>query len=538
MFPIIRPVRVFFTLLPYLISFLRDWQRFVLFGPPRVLTREQHKRRARRLTRTLAHLGPAFIKGAQVLGTREDILPREYTDELKTLHDRVPPFSSRQAIETIEESAGKPVSELFEEFDPVPIAAASLGQVHRAVYKGQPVAVKILRPRVEQIVELDLRVVEFLIRLMHLFIESYFIRSFWEIHLEYDRMIHQEMDFRNEESNAERFRRNFANDPYFVVPACFAELTSRRLVVFEFVEGVRVDDPAALAQCGLTPHQLIERLIEGYVRMTIIDGFIHADPHPGNLLVNAEGQIVLLDYGMALDFPDQVRRELLRGTLCIVRDDLDGLVDCFYKLNMVDPSINRALVRDAADTLLKIQFRSDFTPRMIQDIADDILSTFHRFPLRMPQQLVFLFRASALVEGLGMKYDPHFSGVREATPVVKRLMKEVDLGPGKVWYKEFVEDLKGAWATARRFRAIIHRMEREEQRIRFHQGDLDDMKRFLGIVARRLMVGGLALVGLLSGVALYAGQGHFWWMLALGVPSAAVFFSAFILPMRKRDRLR
>ncbi|MDK2971709.1 MAG: hypothetical protein PWP23_1464 [Candidatus Sumerlaeota bacterium] len=538
MFQFMRPIRVFFRLLPFVVSFIRDWNRFILWGSPRVLTPEGHRRRARRLTSCFASLGPAFIKGAQVLATREDIIPRSYTEELKTLQDRVPPFPVEQALAIIERETGRPAHELFDSFDREPIAAASLGQVHRAVYKGRPVAVKLLRPTVEQIVNNDLRVVAFLTRLVYAFVDSYFIRNFWDIRKEFTRMIRQEMDFRNEELYADRFRRNFAHDKRFHIPECVSELTSRCMVVFEFVDGERVDDPAAIARCGLTPAEVVSRLIEAYVRMTVIDGFVHADPHPGNLMILRDGRIVILDYGMALEFSDEVRLLLLKGCFAVVRKDIDTLVDCFYGLNMVDPAINRALVRDAAETLLRIQLRDDFTPRMIQDIADDILATFHRFPLRMPQQLVFLFRASALVEGLGMKYDQHFSGVREATPVIKRLIRQVALDPETKVLDKAAKELRAAWGTFRHVRMIVERFEREEQRIRVHPADIETIQDFLAILTRRLVVGlgaiGTGLLGLGVGLT----HASWWPPILLLPPSVIVLLLVLLLPMKKRERLR
>jgi predicted unusual protein kinase regulating ubiquinone biosynthesis (AarF/ABC1/UbiB family) len=272
--------------------------------------------------------------------------------------------------------------------------------------------------------------------------------------------------------------------------------------------------------------------------MTIIDGFVHADPHPGNLLVTPDGRVAVLDYGMALEFSDAVRLELLRACFAVVRKNLDTLVDCFYRLDMVEPDINRALVRDAAETLLRIQLREDFTPRMIQDIADDILATFHRFPLRMPQQLVFLFRASALVEGLGMQWDPHFSGVREATPVIKRLIRQVALAPERKWVESVLEEGRAAWATFRHLRMIVERFEREEQRVRLHPADVERFEGFLGAMTRRLLVGlgalGLGLVGLGAGMV----RGKWLEAAAVAVPAGAVLLLAVLLPLKRHRRLR
>jgi ubiquinone biosynthesis protein len=532
-----RPFLVFFALLPFLLSFLRDWKSFLLFGPPRELTTKQHTERAKRLTATFARLGPAFIKGAQVLATREDILPAIYTRELRTLQDRVPPFPAKEAMQLMAEAFGRPVEEVFEKFEREPLAAASLGQVHRAVHKGRPVAVKILRPNVEEIVATDLGVVRFILRTFHVFVDSHVVRNFWAVIQEYARMIAQEMDFRNEERNADRFRTNFANDPRLVVPRCHHELTTRRTVVFDYIDGVRIDDLEGLRARQQSPHKLITWLIDIYVRMVVVHGFIHADPHPGNLLVDRQGRVVLLDYGMSLEFPPAIRKEMLRACTAIVARDVDTMVDIFYKLGMVDPDIPRALVRDAGQTLLEIQLREDFNPRMVQDIADDILDTFHRFPLRMPQQLVYLFRASALVEGQGMRFDPNFSAVREATPIIKNMIREVALEEQKPVTERIADMGRTAWSELQYVRRIIQRLEREEQRVRMHPVDLERLESRVGRMVKRLLMGmgsfGLAALG----AVIYLRSGSVLALLLLGGLGGFGLLMTVLLPFRQWEPL-
>lgn len=532
-----RPFWVFTVVMPFVVSFLRDWQGFILFGGPRLLTKRQHAERARRLAEKVALLGPAFIKGAQVLAMRDDILDPVYTRELKKLQDKVPPFATREVLRTIRQSLGRDARAIFDDFEIKPIAAASLGQVHRATYKGKRVAVKVLRPNVEELVASDLRVMGFIIRSVHAFVDTHFTRSFWAIYLEYTRMIRQEMDFRNEERNNARFRKNFANEPRIYFPPCVAGLTTKRTVVFEYVDGDRIDDRAVLERHGLTPTGVLETLIDVYVRMVVVHGFIHADPHPGNLRLDRQGRIAFFDYGMALEFDAETRKEMLRACLAVVARDIDTMVDIFYRLKMVDPDIPRAQVRDAADTLLTIQLRDDFEPRMVQEIADDILATFHKFPLRMPQQLVYLFRASALVEGLGIMFDPKFSAVREATPVIKLAIRHVALGSDKPLWTRALDAARGVYSEINYLRRIIHRLEREEQRVRIHPVDLDRIESHMTALMRRLLVGLGAFLTVCA--AFYMGiETGLWLLMAiLAAPAMVVFVACAIYPVRRYEPL-
>lgn len=532
-----RPLWVFTVVMPFVVSFLRDWQSYIVFGGPRLLTKRQHQARAKRLAEKVGLLGPAFIKGAQVLAMREDILDITYTRELKKLQDKVPSFSTREVMRAIKQSLGSDAREIFDEFETKPIAAASLGQVHRAVYKGKRVAVKVLRPNVEELVASDLRVMGYILRTIHAFIDTHFTRSFWAIYLEYTRMIRQEMDFRNEERNNARFRKNFADDKRLYFPPCVPGLTSRRTVVFEYVDGDRIDDAAVLARHGLSPAKVLDTLIDVYVRMVVVHGFIHADPHPGNLRIDGNGRIVFFDYGMALEFDAETRKEMLRACLAVVARDIDTMVDIFYRLKMVDPDIPRAQVRDAADTLLTIQLREDFNPRMVQEIADDILATFHKFPVRMPQQLVYLFRASALVEGLGIMYDPNFSAVREATPVIKLAIRHVALGSDKPLWTQALDVARGVYSEVNYLRRIIHRLEREEQRVRIHPVDLDRIESHMTALMRRLLVGLGGIITVASALAVAMVTGHWLLMILVAGPAMLMYVVCSVYPVRRYEPL-
>jgi predicted unusual protein kinase regulating ubiquinone biosynthesis (AarF/ABC1/UbiB family) len=484
-----RPIHVFLALFPFVLSFVRDWRGLIFVGAPRVLDEAAHARRARRLSETFARLGPTFIKAAQVLAQREDLIPAVYTRALRRLQDRVPPFPTPLVLATIEASLGRPAREVFQRFDERPLAAASLGQVHRAAHDGREVAVKVLRPHVRELVRIDLAVVRFLLAMAAPFLDDNVMASARAVLDEYGRMMEREMDFRNERDNAARLRANLAANPGVIVPDFLDEYTTPDVVVMEFVDGVRIDDGDALRAMGFDPMEIVRRLILAYARMAVIDGFIHADPHPGNLLVDRQGRIVILDHGMTLEFDNFTRLELLAAVRAVYRRDIDTLMACYERLGLVDPGMNRGTLREAARTLLDIQLDSDASPRQVQEIARDILNTFHRFPLRLPQNLVYLLRATSLLEGIALTHNPRYHAARAALPIIRELLAELGTGAGKPWTERLVDGARSALSTGRDLLRIINRLEREELQVRLHEVDITGAERFLAAVLRRALAG-------------------------------------------------
>lgn len=534
--PMPRSVAVTLALLPFLISFIRDWRGYLFFGEGRALTAAQHRRRAAALRRTMGELGPSFIKGAQVVAMREDIIPAVYAQELRKLQDQVPPFPVAEVRQILQRSLGSSPAQIFDHFNPRPLAAASLGQVHEAILHGQKVAVKVRRPGVVPLVQTDLITVRALLVLLSAFVEENLMRSFNAIIGEYERMINEEMDFRNERRNAARLRKNFANDPKVRIPRFSDRYNTEEVAVIEFIDGIRVDDQAGIAALGVHPDELIDLLIRSYVRMAVVHGFIHADPHPGNLLMDRHGRLVILDFGMALEFPEATRIELLRMVYAVVRNDVDTIVDGFYALDMVDPEINRAVMVDAAQKLLDIQLNTDVTPRQMQVIAQEILDTFYKFPLRLPNQLVYLMRASTLVEGIALSYYPDFISIKRAKPIVKQMLVEIAFQGEKPIGQRLRDGAREIYVTARDLGRLVRRAEREQFRVRIHEADLMEMERFFNSFLRRFLTGlGICTLVLVSALR---GPGS---MIFLG--SAVVFLVLFVtmlvaVPLPKGARRR
>jgi predicted unusual protein kinase regulating ubiquinone biosynthesis (AarF/ABC1/UbiB family) len=424
---VFRTLHVALRLAPLVASFVRDHRRWLWFGAPVVRTREFHERRAARLVATVAALGPAFVKMAQIVGARADLVPEPYLSALGTLHDQVPPVPAAQVRTTLAHEYGAPVTSLFEAFDWAPLAAASLGQVHRARYEGREVVVKVLRPGVERVMAADLRAAEAIFA----FAERRWgrgkaaghFRGLHNVLREFAGRVWEEMDFRREADYARETRANFAGRAGVKVPYVVDALVRRRALVLEYVPGVRIDRlHDRVAQGRLDATELVRRVIELYTHMMLVDGLFHADPHPGNLLVQDDGTIVVLDFGMVVRVERDLRRRLARTAFAGIQRDAEGLIDGFYALGVLEPQADRATARALVDALLDIAHTADTTTLdRMQLVADRVMATLYDFPVTLPSDLVYFARTAALIEGLGTRYDARFNAVTFAAPVALRM---------------------------------------------------------------------------------------------------------------------
>jgi ubiquinone biosynthesis protein len=496
---ILRIFVVWFRLSPFLLAFLRDRRRWVLAGPPRFLSEEVHRDRARRLTQTIASLGPSFIKLAQVFGIRADIIPLIYVEELGKLHDRVPPFPTTELRKRIQAELKRPLDSVFDSFQEEPLAAASLGQVHRARYRDEEVIVKVLRPGVEELVAIDIRVVQNLVFVLEQFIDHHIVRSTRTIIEEFSRVISEEMDFLHEADNVEKFGDLYRDSDFVIIPKVYREVTTTRVLVMQFFEGFRVTEVDEIIRHNIDTQKMIENLIEFYGNQLLVTGFFHADPHPGNFLIRPDARIVLLDYGMVIEITPDLRRDLVRIVVAAVRSDVDDLINMAYKLDMLEHDVSPSVVREAAHAIIAIHLDKSLTQRQIQEITYQILSTFYRFPLRLPSSFVYILRAGALIEGIGIAFDPNFNSLGTAIPIYKRIVERSFGAAGWTAVKDrVVKESMALYALLRDMEAVFARMGRDQLRVQIHAADMDGLEKFLSHLFRRVVMTisgvGLAIV--------------------------------------------
>ena len=529
---IARSVTVFVRLTPFVLSFLRDRRRWVLFGGRPRRSAEDHRRRADKLSATLASLGPTFIKLAQLLSARADIFPEPYLSAIGRLQDQVPADPPEEIVRVIEEELGAPVDTLFTSFDRTALAAASLGQVHTAMLGNREVVVKVLRPGVEELVATDLDISFRILFWLNVLFPNHHIRALTAVVREFSVKVGEEMDFRMEAANMARFRDSFRAERRVRVPDVVDDFTRRRVLVMERVHGTKVDRLHAQFESGrLSFTQVMETLNGLYLRMMMVDGFLHADPHPGNILVQDDGTIVLLDWGMVHEVPRWTREQILNMALSLGREDLDGLISGMYHLNMVSPEVSRGEIRSAATEIMAVIERFRTTNRSkIEDTVLAIFDTFYTWPIMLPQELVYFLRAAALLEGLAFRYDINFDSVSFLRGLIRQHRAEIARTTGRETVAAARTFIEEAQTTVRSLRDIVTRAEREELRVRMHPRDIAVHERFLHLQARRVLLSIFATATATISAILYIALSNEWLLGGGLVLSLVLFLLVFFIP--------
>ena len=402
-----RFVVVFWNFLPLLWAYARDRRRFLLFGGRREVSTEQRRARASKLLDAMLTLGPTFVKLGQLLSTRPDILPPEYLAEFAKLQDRVPPADWSEARTVVESELG-PVDERFDEFDTDPISGASLGQVYEARVDGRRAAVKVRRPGVERLVTSDLRVVRWSLPLLKWFVDESRSFSLETLADEFDETIRQEMDYEREARMLTEIRDNFADDETIRIPEVIESHSTERVLTMEYVDGTKITDIDGLDDFGIDRGALAERLQYIYLQMILEDGVFHADPHPGNLAVAADGTIVMYDFGMSGYIDPQLRGQIVEFYTAVVRQDIDRVLDTLVEMGTLSPNADRQLMSEIFELAITDLQGGQVDDYRIQQIVGQIEDTIYEFPLRLPPNLALVIRVVTVVEGVCVALAPDF----------------------------------------------------------------------------------------------------------------------------------
>ena len=412
--PIVRQLEIFSFTMQFLTFLL--WDR--LTGANRGKKRQ---RRAKWLVDRLMNLGPTFIKIGQSLSTRADLIPLEYIEQLTQLQDRVPEFNSQEAIRVIETELGQTLDNLFESFTVSPLACASLGQVHRArLLSGEEVVIKVQRPNLEGLFNLDFELLHRLTRWLNIFpvVKKYNLEAIYQ---EFFELLFQEIDYIHEGKNADRFRENFKNYPQVKVPLVYWQYTTRRVLTLEYVPGIKVDDRETLLANGINVDGIIQLGICSYLKQLLQDGFFQSDPHPGNMAVSQEGELIFYDFGTMFELKSVAKDQMIETFFAILRKDTETVLKTLMYMGLIEPVRDLQPVRNIVQFLLD-EFRDKpVDVRAFEQISDQVYLMFKQQPFRLPPQMTFIIKSVTTLDGIARSLDPQYNLLAASQPFVKSL---------------------------------------------------------------------------------------------------------------------
>ena len=438
-----RALRIYLTTLRVLASYLRLRLARPVMSPSRYEARlvACHRKNARRVQRAIVNAGGLFIKVGQLISILSNVLPPEFRGELESLQDRLPPRPYDEVASRIRADLGRPPEELFREIDPVPIATASLAQVHRAwLHDGLKVAVKAQHPDIERIAREDLELIR---RILQVVQSVTGVRGLESYHPEISQMIAEELDFTREAQNLETIARNFANDGRVRCPTVVPALSTRCVLTTSFMQGTKVTDLDELRERGFSPRTVAERVVGAYCRMIFVDGIYHADPHPGNILVSADGAIVFLDFGAVGVLAPHMREGIPEFFEGVIRRDPKQITDAIRTMGFVSRGPESADVAARVIGYMQRRFFEQMTVQSwgLRDLPMDMRSrietladlrrldvSFRKLTetFQVPKDWVLLERTLLLLLGLCTELDASWNPMAVIAPYLERVVSTGD----------------------------------------------------------------------------------------------------------------
>ncbi len=462
----------------------RQWTYSGGFSEEKLAAR-RHKQ-AVWIRESLLELGPTFIKAGQLFSTRADLFPSEYVTELTKLQDRVPAFSYEQVAAIIEEDLGKTIKKLFRKFDPIPLAAASLGQVHKAqLYSGEEVAIKVQRPGLQQLFTIDLGILKQIARYFQNHPRWGTGRDWLGIYEECSRILWEETDYLNEGRNADTFRRNFRDQDWVSVPRVYWRYTSPRVLTLEYLPGIKISHYEALEAAGLDRKLLARLGAQAYLHQLLNNGFFHADPHPGNIAVSPDGSLIFYDFGMMGQIKNNIREKLMDTLFGIAQKNASVVVDSLIELGALVPTGDLTPVRRSVQYMLDNFMDKPFEEQSVDAISEDLYEIAYGQPFRFPATFTFVMRAFSTLEGVGKGLDPNFNFMEVAQPFAMQIMTENINGNGTIFDelgKQAVQVGSSALGLPRRIEDTIEKLERGDLRVRTRSLESERILRRLSAV--------------------------------------------------------
>ncbi len=381
--------------------------------------------RYERIRMAAEELGPTFIKLAQVLSNRPDIIPEALVKEFEKLQDRVPPVEFAKAKEIIERETGKKLPEMFSAFNEVPMASASIGQVYKATMNtGEEVVVKVQRPNVAEIIEQDLSIIKEAVRRTDRYLKKQGVLNAEEVVRVFERAITKELDYQNEARNIDRFRVTYRHRSDFYVPKAYREFSTNKVLIMEFAKGCKITDVKQLKEWNISPARIVEKGMDIYLSQIFEFGYFHGDPHPGNILVNEEGTIILLDFGMVGQLMKKDKYAFAGIFIAMSKHDAREMANQMRKLAVEDNITDmRQFVYELND-MIEDYAHLDVSESSIQDVIQRLQKIMFDYHITVPGGVFLIFRAFAILEGIGKKMHPNFKTYEFIRPYGQKLLTE------------------------------------------------------------------------------------------------------------------
>lgn len=413
-------------------------------------------------------LGASFIKLAQVLATRADFFSTEYLEELKNLHDQLPSMKSEDFEAVFQRSFQ---NSPFKEFNNTPIASASIGQVHVAYLEDDTkVAVKLRRVGIKEQVYADIAIITFFNKIFRPLFSHYTKNSIEAVIIEFSKMIKEETSLTNELNNLIKFSTMY-KDSGVKFPVPYSEHSCDEALVMSFEEGFRFDDKDSILKHNIDFKKIIATLVDFYTTQMLINGYFHADPHPGNLLVTKEGKLVLLDFGMVKTVPNDTRVAIIELLKAANEQDYEGFISANKRLGTIAYEAPTAQLAQFTQKMFEIFSNENLSSESMQKLAFDVLESSRDFPFKLPSDAIYILRVSAIIEGLGTTYIENFNGIKDILPILQTNIPKA-LGASDSIVETVIDEIKDIPFTVKHFKSSLKQISEGELKVELSNAQL------------------------------------------------------------------
>ena len=454
----------------------------------------------------LEELGPTFVKLGQILSTRADLFPPAYLSELERLQDRVPPEAFASIRATVEQELGQPIAAAFAEFDPEPLAAASIGQVHAATFTdGTRVVVKVQRAGITQVINEDLEILADLARIgaMH----SAFFRQADVAALvkEFSWTLRSELDYRREAAHVDRFRQAIGHDSQFRIPRVYTEFSTRRVLTLERLDGVRIDQYEPTGIHDARGETIAARLVATTAFQVLRTGMFHADPHPGNFAVTGDGSLAIYDFGMVGTIDDHLRDRLMLLALAVSERDASRIVDEVALLGALPSGWDRHAMEREVSLLVSQYVGASLRDLPLSMVVTDMMDLVRRYGVRVPSELALLAKTVSMLEALSRRIDPDINVIAVVDPIIRDAMRQF-YSPA-FWIRRYrlqpLDALMLGATLPSQVQRLLWRLDRNDLTFNAHIADLPALLRSLNAMVNRLVFTVMTAAAWLGTIFLY-----------------------------------